>query len=381
MNTRSVVIVGAGLAGSRCAETLRAEGFEGRILLVGDEDVPPYERPALSKEYLAGESHKLELRQRFHWGEREIELVLGHRVERLDLDRRTYAGGPPADALVIATGARARVLPGPTPPGVLTLRTVADADHLRGELSGARRLAIVGAGFVGAEVASTARALGVDVTLIDLTPTPLARVLGEAAGEVLARRYRAHGVDLRMGVGLSSIRTGRDGRVDALELADGSVVACDVALIAIGALPSSELLGGDRAGIETDASGRTAHPGVFACGDVACAWRPSMGARVRVEHWTSAAGQAAAVAHAILGRSRPYDDLPYFWSDQFGLRLQHVGHPHGWQTTAIEGDESSFCVRFHDGEGRLLGALVANRPREIGPLRREVLAGAQALAA
>jgi 3-phenylpropionate/trans-cinnamate dioxygenase ferredoxin reductase component len=381
MTARSVVIVGAGLAGSRCAETLRAEGFDGRILLVGDEALPPYERPALSKEYLAGERGKIELRPRAHWGEREIELMLGRRVERLDLARRTYAGGPSADALVIATGARARELPGPTPPGVLTLRTAADADRLRGELSGASRLAIVGAGFVGAEVASTARALGVDVTLIDLTPTPLARVLGEAAGEVLARRYRAHGVDLRMGVGLSRIRTAGDGRVQALELADGSVVACDVALIAIGAMPASELLGGDAAGIETDACGRTAHPGVFACGDVASAWRPSMGAHVRVEHWTSAAGQSAAVAHAILGRSHPYDDLPYFWSDQFGLRLQHVGHPHGWETTEVEGDESSFCVRFHDRQRNLLGALVANRPRDIGPLRREVLAGAQALAA
>ena len=381
MSARSVVIVGAGLAGSRCAETLRAEGFDGRILLVGEEALPPYERPALSKEYLAGDRENIELRPRTHWGEREIELVLGRRVERLDLARRTYAGGPAADALVIATGARARELPGPTPPGVLTLRTAADADGLRRELSGARRLAIVGAGFVGAEVASTARALGVEVTLIDLTPTPLARVLGEAAGEVLARRYRSHGVDLRMGVGLSRIRTAVEGRVQALELADGSVVACDVALIAIGAMPASELLGGDAAGIETDACGRTAHPGVFACGDVASAWRPSLGANVRVEHWTSAAGQAAAVAHAILGQSRPYDDLPYFWSDQFGLRLQHVGHPHGWETTEVEGDDGSFCVRFHDRQRRLLGALVANRPREIGALRREVLAGAQALAA
>ena len=381
MTARTVVIVGAGLAGSRCAETLRAEGFDGRIVLVGDEALPPYERPALSKEYLAGERGRIELRPRAHWDEREIELVLGHRVERLDLARRTYEDGPPADALVIATGARARALPGPTPPGVLTLRTAADADRLRIELEHARRLAIVGAGFVGAEVASTARGLGVDVTLIDLAPAPLSRVLGEEAGEVLAERYRAHGVELRMGVGLSRIATSGDGRVEGLELADGSVVDCDVALIAIGAAPASELLSGDRAGIETDASGRTAHPGVFACGDVASAWRPSMGAHVRVEHWTSAAGQAAAVAHAILGRPRPYDDLPYFWSDQFGLRLQHVGHPHGWETTEVEGDESSFCVRFHDGERRLLGALVANRPREIGALRREVLAGAQAIAA
>jgi 3-phenylpropionate/trans-cinnamate dioxygenase ferredoxin reductase component len=381
MTARTVVIVGAGLAGSRCAETLRAEGFDGRILLVGDEALPPYERPALSKEFLAGERDRIELRPRAHWDERDVELVLGHRVERLDLARRTYDGGPPADALVIATGSRARTLPGPTPPGVLTLRTADDADRLRAELRHARRLAIVGAGFVGAEVASTARRLGVEVTLIDLTPTPLSRVLGEEAGGVLAERYRAHGVDLRMGVGLSRIVTPGDGRVEALELADGSVVPCDVALIAIGAAPASELLGGDRAGIETDACGRTTHPGVFACGDVASAWRPSMGAHVRVEHWTSAAGQAASVAHAILGRTRPYDDLPYFWSDQFGLRLQHVGHPHGWETTEVEGDESSFCVRFHDVEGRLLAALVANRPREVGALRREVLAGAQALAA
>jgi 3-phenylpropionate/trans-cinnamate dioxygenase ferredoxin reductase component len=381
MNARSVVIVGAGLAGSRCAETLRAEGFDGRILLVGDEQLPPYERPALSKEFLAGERDRIELRPPSHWDEREIELVLGHRVERLDLARRTYEGGPPADALVVATGARARELPGHTPPGMLTLRTAADADRLRGELSGGRRLAIVGAGFVGAEVASTARALGVEVTLIDLAPAPLARVLGEDAGDVLAVRYRAHGVDLRMGVGLSRIRTAGDGRLEGLELADGSVVHCDVALTAIGAMPASELLGGDAAGIETDACGRTAYAGVFACGDVASAWRPSMGAHVRVEHWTSAAGQAAAVAHAIVGRTRPYDELPYFWSDQFGLRLQHVGHPHGWETTEVEGDESSFCIRFHDRQGGLRGALVANRPREIGQLRREVLASAQAVAA
>jgi 3-phenylpropionate/trans-cinnamate dioxygenase ferredoxin reductase component len=302
-------------------------------------------------------------------------------VERLDLEARTYAGGRPADALVIATGARARELPGPVPPGVLTLRTAADADRLRAHLDGAGRLAIVGAGFVGAEVASTARRLGVDVTLIDLVPVPLARVIGEEAGAVLARRYLEHGVDLRMGVGLSGIRTSADGQLEGLELADGSFVPCDVALIAIGAQPTSELLGGDAAGIETDACGRTEHDGVYACGDVASAWRPSMSGHVRVEHWTSAAGQAASVAHAILGRSRPYDDLPYFWSDQFGLRLQHVGHPHGWESTEVEGDESSFCVRFQDAERRLLAALVANRPREIGPLRRELLEGAQALAA
>jgi NADPH-dependent 2,4-dienoyl-CoA reductase/sulfur reductase-like enzyme len=372
MGARTVVIVGAGLAGSRCAETLRAEGFEGRIVLVGEEPSPPYERPALSKAYLSGEKREIELRARTHWAERGIELELGRRVRRLDLSRRTYEGGPSADALVLATGARARTLPGPAPAGTHTLRSAADADRLRSELGPGRRLAVVGAGFVGAEVASTARALGTDVTLIDVAPVPFAQVLGEDAGRVLADRYRAHGVELRMGVGLARVLTGPDGRLSGLELADGSAVSCEAALIAIGAAPASDLLGGEPGGIETDACGRTAHTGVFACGDVARSWRPALGGHVRVEHWTSAAGQGAAVAHAILGGERPYDELPYFWSDQFGLRLQHVGHPHGWESTEIEGDESSFCVRFHDPGGRLVGALVANRPREVGELRREL---------
>jgi NADPH-dependent 2,4-dienoyl-CoA reductase/sulfur reductase-like enzyme len=376
-----VVIVGAGLAGARCADALRSEGFDGQIVVLGEEPTPPYERPALSKQFLAGARERIDLRPESHWAEREIELRLGHRVEQVDLGRRTYAGGPASDALVIATGARARRLPGSAPSGVHTLRTAADADCLRRALGPGRRLAIVGAGFVGAEVASTARSLRAEVTLVDVAPVPLGHVLGEEAGRVLAERYRAHDVDLRMGVGLRRMLSSSAGRLTGLELADGSVVTCDVALIAIGAEPASELLGSDGAGIETDACGRTAHEGVYACGDVARSWRPSLGAQVRVEHWTSAAGQAAAVAHAILGQSRPYDDLPYFWSDQFGLRLQHVGHPHGWDRTELEGDESSFCVRFHDPQGRLVGALVANRPGDVGQLRRELLEQAQAAAA
>jgi 3-phenylpropionate/trans-cinnamate dioxygenase ferredoxin reductase component len=380
MTPRTVVIVGAGLAGSRCADTLRSEGFDGRVVLVGDEPLPPYERPALSKAYLAGDKHDIELRPRKHWSESGIELELDRRVRRLDLSRLTYEGGPAADALVLATGARARMLPWPVPAGVHTLRTAADADRLRSALGPGRRLAVVGAGFVGAEVASTARSLGAEVTLIDVAPVPFAQVLGDEAGRVLAERYRAHGVDLRMGVGLARFVEGAGGGLAALELADGSTVPCDAALVAIGAAPDSALLGGDPGGIETDACGRTAHPGVFACGDVARAWRPALGDHVRVEHWTSAAGQGAAVAHAILGRSRPHEDVPSFWSDQFGLRLQHVGHPHGWEHAEIEGDESSFCVRFHADGGRLVGALVANRPTEVGQLRRELLAEAPAAA-
>jgi 3-phenylpropionate/trans-cinnamate dioxygenase ferredoxin reductase component len=381
MTPRSVVIVGAGLAGSRCAETLRALGFPGRILLVGQESHPPYERPCLSKEFLAGTKEELRLRAEEHWAERDIELVLGRRVESLDLLRRTAGEGLHWDAAVIATGARARRLPLAVPAGVHVLRTAADAIALREELGPGRRLAIVGAGFVGVEVASTAAGLGADVALVDVSGAPLERVLGPEVGALLAERYRARGVDLRLGTGLDSFVADRDGRVAAITLSDGASVPCDVALVAIGAVPAGELLAADAGGIPTDACGRTEIPGLYACGDVATAWRPSLGRRVRVEHWTSAAGQGAAVAHAIVGDERPYDDVPYFWSDQFGLRLQHVGHAERWDRVELEGGQESFSARYLARDGRLLAGLLANRPREIAALRRELARAALASAA
>ena len=375
MNPKSVVIVGAGLAGARCAETLRAEGFGGRVVLVGEEPTPPYERPTLSKEFLAGEREKVELREPEFWAEREIELVLGRRIESVDLLHRSAGEGLEWDALVVATGARARRLPFDVPAGVHTLRTVADAAALREELGPGARLVIVGAGFVGAEVASTALKLGAEVTVLDIARVPLERVLGPEVGGLLADRYRGRGVDLRPETGLARFVEDPGGRVAAVELTDGTTVPCSTALVAVGAEPAVELVEADRGGIPTDACGRTAIPGVYACGDVASAWRPSVSRRVRVEHWTSAAGQAASVSRAILGREQPYDDLPYFWSDQFGLRLQHVGHAEEWAAVEIEGDPDSFTARYLDGEGRPLAALLANRPREVAALRRE-LAGA-----
>jgi 3-phenylpropionate/trans-cinnamate dioxygenase ferredoxin reductase component len=381
MSARRVVIIGAGLAGSRCAETLRAEGFNGRITLVGEEPFAPYERPALSKEYLAGAREAVGLRPSEFWKERDIELVLGRRIKSIDLLRRTAGDGLEWDAVVIATGARARRLPFKVPAGVHTLRTIADATALRRELGPGRRLVIVGAGFVGAEVASTARALGVEVTVLDVARVPLERVLGPDVGSLLAERYRRAGVDLRMGIGLGRFIAGADGRVQGAELTDGSVVACDTALVAVGAEPAGELFEADRGGIPTDACGRTGIPDVYACGDVASAWRPSVSRRIRVEHWTSAAGQAAAVARAILGAEQPYDDLPYFWSDQFGLRLQHVGHAEEWASVDIDGDAESFTARYLAEDGQPLAALVANRPREVATLRRELGGTVGALAA
>jgi len=219
-------------------------------------------------------------------------------------------------------------------------------------------------------VASTAVSLGLDVSVVEPLATPLERVLGTEIGMLLAERYRAHGVDLRLGIGMTDFARDKSGRLRALRLSDGSEISCDVAVVGVGAEPAGELLGGRE--IETDASGRTAHEGIYACGDVASAWRPSLDRRLRMEHWTSAAGQAAAVARTILGEESVHDDVPFFWSDQFGLRLQYVGFASEWASIEIDGGGDNFSVRYFGEDERLLAALVANRPREIAALRREL---------
>ena len=376
----TVVIVGAGLAGARCAETLRAEGYDGRVLLVGEEHAPPYDRPALSKELLAGAKQPtdLALRPDGFWVELEIELLTGTRVERVDARARTVVTAEgrivPWTSLVLATGTRARTLPD-LPRGVHVLRTLADAVALRRELRPGRRLAIVGAGFIGGEVATSAMSLGADVAVIEAAAVPLERVLGREAGGLIADRYREQGVELRLGRGLASFRRGPDDRVRGLLLADGSEVACDAAVLGIGAEPVAPIgTPAGAGGILTDACGRTSLPGVYACGDVASTFRPVLGRRVRVEHWTSAAGQGAAVAQAILGRDAPHDEPPFFWSDQLGLRLQYVGHGEGWAQAELDGDSASFSVRYLDADGGLVAGLLANRPRETAALRRELAA-------
>ncbi len=376
ISPRRVLIVGAGLAGARCAETLRAGGFDGEVVLVGAEPVPPYERPALSKEHLAGErdASALELRPRSFWPENGIELLVGRRVTAVDLGGRTARTDTGKelgwDALVLATGSRPQMLPGWAGPGVHTLRTLADAAGLRAELGPGIRLSIVGAGFVGTEVASTALSLGASVTLVDMTTTPLERVLGTEVGALLASRYRENGVDLRLGVGVERLERGSDGRPRALVLGDESEIAADVVVVAVGVRPEVEgLTAFGPAGIATDACGRTGIPGVYAAGDIACSWHPRLGRALRVEHWTSAAGQGAAVAHAILGDERPFEALPYFWSDQFGLRLQYVGHTESWAAVELDGEPGSFVAHYLDGQGQLLAALAVNRSAEVARLR------------
>jgi 3-phenylpropionate/trans-cinnamate dioxygenase ferredoxin reductase component len=372
-----VLIVGAGLAGARCAERLRSGGYDGQIRLVGEEPVPPYRRPALSKELLAGTAGlgEIQLRPAQWWADADIELQLGRRVERLDVERRRVLlrGGSELQArtLVIATGSHAKRLPGlPQVRGVHTLRSLQDALALRRELRVGRRLVIVGAGFVGTEVASTAASLGVAVTIVDPCP-PLSRVLGAEVAAVLRQRYREHGVDVRETV-LDSVEA--NDRVRRVRLADGATLECDALLVAVGAEPAvPEGIGGSTDGIETDESGRTDFDGVYACGDAARSRHGRLGRSLRVEHWSDAAAQGIGVADAILGNEPKPRELPFFWSDQFGLRLQYVGHAPEWSGVELDGQADEFCARYFDDEGRLLAALAANRPRELGTLRRELV--------
>ncbi len=364
MTPRTVVIVGAGLAGARTAETLRAEGFDGRVLLVGDEPVAPYERPALSKEFLAGtrDEESLLLRPPAFWDERRIELQLGRRIVSADPGRcvvRTSRGGElPFDELVLATGARPRRLPLELPAGVHELRTLADARALRQELVPGAHLVVIGGGFVGAEVASTARSLGVHVTIVEAAPAPVARVLGPEVGLLLAERWRAHGVDVRLGTGVAHIRADANGRVDSVLLTDGSVLRADAVLVGVGVEPARELLPA-RPAVHVRAAGDVVGPG----------------------HWTAAALDGVAAARRILGLPVPGPQPHYVWSDQFGLRLQVVGTPAPEDAFELEGGGDSFAVRYLDAGGRTRAGLLANRPAEAAALRRTLLEDALALAA
>jgi 3-phenylpropionate/trans-cinnamate dioxygenase ferredoxin reductase subunit len=359
-----VVIVGAGLAGARAAETLRSAGYDGRLVVIGDEPVAPYERPALSKEFLLGtrDEASLLLRKESYWHERAIELALGSRVVGVDPVGRivhTDAGAEIAfDELVLATGARPRRLPLDLPAGVHELRTLADARALRDELMPGSRLVVVGGGFVGAEVASSARSLGVHVTIVEAATAPVARVLGDEVGLLLAERWRRHGVDVRLRTGVAHIRSTADGRVSSLLLTSGAEVRADVVLVGVGVVPARELVP-ERPAVHVHLAGDLAGPG----------------------HWTAAASDGVAAARSILGLAAPLAQPAYVWSDQFGLRLQVVGTPHPDDPFDLEGDTDSFAVRYRNRDGSIRAALLANRPAEAAALRRRLAESALALAA
>ncbi len=338
-----VLVVGAGLGGLRTVEKLREVGFQGRLSLVGGEPHPPYDRPPLSKQVLTGEwePERTTLRSLDGLDDLGVRTHLGLRAVALRPGEVELADGASlhADAIVIATGLVARALPG-QPAGVHTLRTLDDALSLRAALERAGSLLVVGGGFIGAEVASSARTRGLAVTVLEALPVPSARALGEELGALTARLMTEAAVDLRTGVAI-------DGFVDAgsrfaVALADGTRVEADVAVVGIGGAPSLEWVDGVSTGdgLACDASGRVEGlSGVWAVGDVAAWADPLHGDRHRHEHWTSAGDQAATVARDILGEPPPPPTVPYFWSDQFGLKIQLLGRPeHADALLPLHGD-------------------------------------------
>lgn len=387
MKDHGVVIVGGGLAGQRCAETLRRLGYEGPVRILCAESEPPYDRPPLSKAVLAGTAAEdsVAFRSTGWYEENAVELILGTRAEGLEAGAGlvVLAGGEPVPygKLLIASGGSPRRLPFLEGfDNVHYLRTLADARRLRGELSRGVRLAIVGAGFIGQEVAATALGLGAEVTIVEAMEVPLAPILGAELGRWFAQLHREEGAQLHTGALLQGVRG--EGRVERLLLADGTEIGCDVVVVGIGTVPATGWLRGSglgERGVEVDVHGRTAHPDVFAAGDASIPFDHRFRAHARTEHWDAAAWQGAAAAKAMLGEEPGTPPLPSFWSDQYGVRVQSVGHPHLADSVLLEGDPASRdfeAVLLR--EGTPVAGLAVGRPRSIPALRKRIEAGHRA---
>ncbi|HLL86628.1 MAG TPA: FAD-dependent oxidoreductase [Thermoleophilaceae bacterium] len=344
------VIVGASLAGARAAAALREEGFDGRVVLVGDEPHRPYERPPLSKEYLRGEAdrEKVFVHEEAFYEAHEIELMTSTRVTGVGTrdSQVTLSDGERVayDRLLLATGAEPRRLPvaGADLEGVLYLRDLDDSEAIRDRLGQGGRLVVVGAGWIGAEVAASAREKGLEVAIVEQGAVPLERALGREVGEIFAAVHRDHGVELLTGVGLEAFEG--DASVETVRLSDGRRVDCDFVVVGIGVAPRTELA--DQAGLEVD-NGivvnerlESSVPGIYATGDVANARHPVYG-RLRVEHWANALNQAPAAARNMLGADLPYDRVPYFFSDQYDVGMEYSGHASGADRVVFRGEPES----------------------------------------
>jgi len=377
-----VVIVGASLAGWSLARSLRSAGFDGSIDLIGDEPHRPYDRPPLSKAYLAGDldldgisllAADEDVPVTWHLG----VPAVGLRDHTVVLADGTDITG---DAVVIATGTSPRSLPAAAGlRGVHTLRTCDDADALRAAFGPGARVVVIGAGFIGAEVASTASKLGASVTVLDASPEPMAHVFGSELASVVTGLHGLNGVPLLTGVSVVSL-TSVDGAVTGVVLADGRSLPADVVVVGIGVAPSVSWLEGSGVpldnGVVVDAAGRTAVPGVWACGDVARYPSARGGGLIRVEHWTHAREHGAAVASGLLGSPVEYDPVPYVWSEQYGVMVQFAGFVRpGDSVEIVDGDPAEHrFVAAYRRSGRLVAVLGARIPRTFVRLRRELAA-------
>jgi 3-phenylpropionate/trans-cinnamate dioxygenase ferredoxin reductase subunit len=371
MTPSRFVIVGASLAGAKAAETLRREGFDGEVVLVGEEPVRPYERPPLSKGYLQGSADRetVFVHDAGFYGANGIDLRLSRRVETIDpKDRRVVVDNGERidfDSCLITTGATPRRLniTGSGLDGVYYLRDLADADRLRAAITVAVRVVVIGAGWIGCEVAASARQLGAEVALVEAAPVPLGRVLGEELGRFYADLHAERGVELHLGVGVDSF--GGAEHVEEVRLADGRRIGCDLVVVGVGVAPRLELA--EAAGLDidngivTDEYLATSASGIYAAGDVANAWHPVFGRLIRLEHWSSALNQGPVAARNMLGQATAYTKVPYFFSDQYDVGMEYSGYATDWDRIVYRGDPAGReFIAFWMKDGRVAAGMNVN---------------------
>jgi 3-phenylpropionate/trans-cinnamate dioxygenase ferredoxin reductase component len=380
---KGIVIVGGGLAAARTAEQLRRSEYSGRITIVSDEVHLPYDRPPLSKEVLRKEVDDVALKPRDWYDEKDITLRLGSAATSLDTAAQTVtlADGSVLsyDELVIATGLVPRRIPAfPDLEGIRVLRSFDESIALREHASAAQHAVVIGAGFIGCEVAASLRSLGVDVVLVEPQPTPLASVLGEQIGELVARLHRDEGVDVRLGLGVAEVRGQR--HVDTVVLTDGSEVPADLVVVGIGSHPATDWLEDSGIAVDNgvicDEAGRTSAGNVWALGDVA-SWRDPTGHQVRVEHWSNVADQARVVVPAMLGQDVPSTVVvPYFWSDQYDVKIQCLGEPEATDIVHLVEDDGRKFLAYYERDGVLVGVVGGGMPGKVMKVRAKIAAAA-----
>ena len=383
------MIVGGGLAAARTAEHLRKSGYTAPITLVSDEPHLPYDRPPLSKEMLQDAQKNLVdvlLKPAEFYADNDIALNLGSPAQSVDTAARTLAlfDGTVLDydELVIATGLAPKRIPSfPDLAGIRVLRSYDEAMALREQAASARRAVVIGAGFIGCEVAASLRKLGVDVVLVEPQPAPLATVLGQKIGDLIARLHRSEGVDVRTGVGVAGVRADDAGeRVTAVELTDGTVIDADLVVVGIGSRPATDWLVGSGValdnGVLCDEVGRTSDPHVWALGDVA-SWRDATGHQRRVEHWSNVADQARILVAAALGQDPPsLTVVPYFWSDQYDVKIQCLGEPEATDVVHLAEDDGRKFLAYYERDGVLVGVVGGGMPGKVMKARAKIAAGA-----
>ncbi|MBA4022254.1 MAG: FAD-dependent oxidoreductase [Gordonia sp.] len=387
----ATVIVGAGLGGARLVADLRNEGYEGELILIGKETRIPYDRPPLSKAVLTGDKDDVDLQPQEFYAEKNVDLRTGTRVTAIDPDAHTVTVEPVEggvaetvsySTLILATGLDPRSLPfAAGKSGVHTLRTYDDAMALRSEIEGASTAVVIGAGFIGCEVAASLSTKGLQVTVVEPALAPLAIALGEQVGAMVGRIHADRGVEIRTGVGVTDIIG--DGKVTGVRLADDTELPADIVVLGIGSTPVVDYLDGsgialaDRefgGGIACDEVGRTSVPDVYAIGDVAN-WRDEHGVPSRVEHWNNVVEQAAKVAYAILevdeSNARPF--VPYFWSDQFEVKVQALGHPSAGDDVHVVSDDGTKFVVYYSRDGVFTAVVGAGKAGAVMKMRAKLL--------